>query len=254
MTTRANDEAGDPHRGLHDLVARHLDGDLSAAEQRLLAERLAGSPAARRALARFLRLEGATIRLAAAGLLGGSQVADAPPLADGSREPAPEGCADEPRGPRHARPTPQVAGRVAEPVAARARRPRLATPALAWGLVAAIACVAAVALLPRPGFLPRSDVARDASARNTVPRGEIGIVADRWIEVRRAREPVAVAMTGPPFGDDTGGDAADPPTEQSVDSPTDELADTTTEGGSPPAWLVAALADELAEPTNPDAS
>jgi hypothetical protein len=250
MTTRANDEAGDPHRGLHDLVARHLDGDLSAAEQRLLAERLAGSPAARRALARFLRLEGATIRLAAAGLLGGSSAADSTPPADGSREPAPEAFVDEPRAACRPRAAPSVVGTVAEPVAAPARQPRPATPALAWGLVAAIACVAAVALLPRPGFPPRSDVARGVSARNTVPRGEIGVVADRWIEVRRTREPVEVAMTGPTFGDDTIGDAAAPPT----DPPSDVASDTATEGGPPPAWLVAALADELAEPANPDAS
>jgi hypothetical protein len=246
MTSHANDEAGNPHRGLHDLVARHLDGDLSAAEQRLLAERLAGSPAARRALARFLRLEGATIRLAAAGLLGGSPAADAMPPADGSREPAPKAFVDEPR----AACRPRAAPSVADSIAAPACRIRPATPALAWGLVAAIACVAAVALLPRPGFPPRSDVARGASARDAVPRGEIGIVADRWIEVRRAREPAEVAMTGPTFGDDTIGDAAATPTDPTTDPP----SDTATEAGPPPAWLVAALADEPAEPANPDAS
>jgi hypothetical protein len=259
MNTRANDEAGDPYRGLHDLVARHLDGGLSADEQRLLAERLGGSPAARRALARFLRLEGATIRLATAGLLGGSPAAEAIPPADGSGEPAPEASAGEqlgaePRGARRTRPAP--------PVAAPARRPRPATPALAWGLVAVVACVAVVAVVPRAGFLPRADVAHTAIPPNAVARGEIGAVADRWIEVRRAREPVDVAMNGPPFGDDTVGDkgegAANPPTDQSTDSPIDELADTATdpptEGRPPPAWLVAALADELAEPTNPDAS
>ena len=59
-----------PSHELDDLITRHLDGDLDAAEQRRLAEMLAASAAARRCLARYLRLEAATIRLASAGQWG----------------------------------------------------------------------------------------------------------------------------------------------------------------------------------------
>lgn len=59
-----------PNRELDDLITRHLDGGLDTAGQRRLAEMLAASPAARRTLAGYLRLDGATFRLAAAGQLG----------------------------------------------------------------------------------------------------------------------------------------------------------------------------------------
>ena len=64
------DGAGPPDRELDDLIVQHLDGGLDAAGQRRLAALLAASADARRTLAGYLRQEGATLRLASAGLLG----------------------------------------------------------------------------------------------------------------------------------------------------------------------------------------
>jgi hypothetical protein len=52
------------------LIARHFDGGLSVEQQRQLAEMLSNSNEARQTLARYLRLEGAAIKLAAARQLG----------------------------------------------------------------------------------------------------------------------------------------------------------------------------------------
>lgn len=68
--SRHDDDSPPPSRDLDDLITRHLDGGLDAAEQRRLAALLDASPAARETLARYLRLEGTLIRLASAGLLG----------------------------------------------------------------------------------------------------------------------------------------------------------------------------------------
>ena len=109
-----------PSRELDNLIARHLDGDLDAAEQRRLAEMLAASAAARRCLARYLRLEAAMIRLAAAGQWGAS----APQAATAA---LPSGAAHGlARADR-----PDTADR------GRSRRWRAASVALAGGLVAA---------------------------------------------------------------------------------------------------------------------
>lgn len=70
MTTDDKHPAGPPDRALDDLIVQHLDGGLDPAGQRRLADLLAASADARRTLATYLRLEGATLRLASAGLLG----------------------------------------------------------------------------------------------------------------------------------------------------------------------------------------
>jgi anti-sigma factor RsiW len=58
------DASTHPSHDLDDLITRHLDGGLDPVEQRRLAALLAGSPAAREMLARYLRLEAGLIRLA----------------------------------------------------------------------------------------------------------------------------------------------------------------------------------------------
>ena len=58
------------HRDLEDLIARHFDGHLDVAGQRRMAELLAASAEARQTFARYLRLEGAAIKLASAPQLG----------------------------------------------------------------------------------------------------------------------------------------------------------------------------------------
>ena len=54
---------------LEDLIARHFDGHLDVAGQRQLAEMLAASAEARQKFARYLRLEGAAIKLASVSQL-----------------------------------------------------------------------------------------------------------------------------------------------------------------------------------------
>ena len=60
-------------RELDDLITRHFDGGLDLSAQRRLAALLAGSASARETLARYLRLEGALIRLGAAAMLDGTR-------------------------------------------------------------------------------------------------------------------------------------------------------------------------------------
>lgn len=141
---------GGTNTDLEDLIARHLDGGLEAEDQRRLARKLADSPEARRTFARYLRLEAAMTRLAAARLL-------ALPAEAGER------------------------GRVVTPAASRAdgsacatpgvpRRVRLATIAMAGGLLTAL--LLAPLLMPREG--------------SGEPRGsEIDLLAEEWLRLQR---------------------------------------------------------------------
>lgn len=146
-----------PSRELDDLITRHLDGDLDVAEQRRLAEMLAASPAARRCLARYLRLEGATIRLASAGLWGASvpQTATATPPSRATHDLA---RADRP----------DAADR------GRSRRWRAAAVALAGGLVAA--GMLGLLMTGTWRFAPRRD-------------GELDLLAAGWIDAQRQQIP-----------------------------------------------------------------
>lgn len=144
-----------PSRELDNLIARHLDGDLDAAEQRRLAEMLAASAAARRCLARYLRLEAATIRLASAGQWGAAALhtaTAAPPavVAHGlTRADRPEAAA---RG--------------------RSRRWQGAGVALAGGLVAA----GVLGLLVTGGW-------------RLAPRGgELDLLAAGWIDLQQQQQ------------------------------------------------------------------
>lgn len=147
------DSAGRMDGDLDDLIARHLDGALGPDDQRRLARQLADSPAARRTLARYLRLEAALIRLAAARQLA------APVDAGGITGFAPS-----------------VASRMEESgrIPAGPTRPRwvgLATLAVAGGLLAA--------LLLGPAFVPwwsSGDQRGDEFER----------LAEQWLRHRRA--------------------------------------------------------------------
>jgi len=186
IPSRHDDDSPLPSRELDDLITRHLDGGLDAAEQRRLAALLDASPAARETLARYLRLEGALIRLASAGLLG---------------SPAGDGAAVVPR-----------------PRAGASRWLRPAAVALAGGVLAAT--VAAVLFLGRPEIgLPRG--------------GDVAFIADRWLELRAA-------------------DAGAEPESQDPETPDEEENDADTIAGSPPGWLVAAVADEGVGQLGPD--
>jgi hypothetical protein len=142
-----------PDRELDTLITRHLDGGLDAAEQRHLAERLAASPAARRTLAAYLRLEGATIRLASAGQIAKPGMHHDPATAT---EAVPGG--------------PLVAAR---PELRRSRSMRRAAMAVAGSLLAA-----AVAWLLVTG-LPRTEPRRE---------GELDLLASRWMEQQREQQ------------------------------------------------------------------
>ena len=151
LTDPTNEQSAEPpNRELDSLITRHLDGDLDAAEQRHLAERLAASPAARRTLAAYLRLEGATIRLASAGQLASPGMQHDPATA---AEAVPEG--------------PPMADR---PVLRRSRSMRRAAMAVAGGLLAA----AVVGLLMTG--LPRNEPRRE---------GELDLLASRWMKLQR---------------------------------------------------------------------
>ncbi|MCX7429744.1 MAG: hypothetical protein NTY17_01830 [Planctomycetia bacterium] len=139
-----------PNRELDSLITRHLDGGLDAAEQRHLAERLAASPAARRTLAAYLRLEGATIRLASAGQIAKPGMQDDPATA----------AAAVPGGPLVA----------ARPQLRQSRSMRRAAMTVAGGTLAA----AVIGLLVTG--LPRNDPRRE---------GEIDLLASRWMELQR---------------------------------------------------------------------
>jgi anti-sigma factor RsiW len=139
-----------PNRELDNLITRHLDGGLDAAEQRHLAERLAASPAARRTLAAYLRLEGATIRLASAGQIAKPGIHHDPATA-----------AEAVAG------GPLVAAR---PELRRSRSMRRAARAVTGGLLAA----AVVGLLVTG--LPRNEPRRE---------GELDLLASRWMELQR---------------------------------------------------------------------
>ena len=224
-TTSRDDAAGHPDRDLHDLLARHFDGGLTADEQRHLAERLAVSPAARATLARFLRLEGAMFRLAAAGLI-------APP-ADKAGVAVPVHAVPVHAVPVHAVPVHAVPVH-AVPVESGPTLPtcrRRAAFAVAGGLLAAIAVAVAWRSLPEI-----------VGARGSGTPGSIDAVADRWLELRRAPQSAEATVSEPPAVADS---TADP--EQNADDPGSDAA-------PPPGWLVAALADEAATPTTPDAS
>jgi len=179
------DSAEPPDRELDNLITRHLDGDLDSAEQRHLAERLAASPAARRTLAAYLRLEGATIRLASAGQIAEPGMRHDPAPA---AEAVPEG--------------PPMADR---PVLRRSRSMRRAAMAVAGGLLAA----AVVGLLVTG--LPRNEPRRE---------GELDLLASRWMKLQRElqREPQleqggtdAETADAAADGDDQASAAAPPP-------------------------------------------
>ena len=170
-----------PNRELDNLITRHLDGGLDAAEQRHLAERLAASPAARRTLAAYLRLEGATIRLASAGQ-----------IAEPGMHHDPATAADAvPAGPLMA----------ARPELRRSRSMRRAAMVVAGGTLAA-----AVAGLLVSG-LPRNEPRRE---------GELDLLASRWLELQRELQREqggtdAETADAAADGDDPASAAAPPP-------------------------------------------
>jgi hypothetical protein len=166
-----------PDRELDSMITRHLDGGLDAAEQRHLAERLAASPAARRTLAAYLRLEGATIRLASAGQIAKLGMHHDPATA---AEAVPGG--------------PLVAAR---PELQRTRGMRRAAMAVAGGLLAA-----AVAWLLVTG-LPRNEPRRE---------GELDLLASRWMELQREQSGTdAETADAAADGDDPASAATTPP-------------------------------------------
>jgi len=183
-----DDDPERPRREIDDLITRHFDGGLDAVEQRRLAALLDASPAARATLARYLRLEGGLIRLAAAGLLGRPAEGDA-------------AVTPPPRTP-----------------AASSRGPRTVALALAGGLVAAL--VVAMLIVGRPG---------GGRSRG----GDVALVADRWLELRSA-------------------DAGAEPELQEPEGQEAEGDEPESMPGAPPAWLVAAVADEEAGQPPPD--
>ena len=182
LTDPTNDNSAEPpNRELDNLITRHLDGGLDAAEQRHLAERLAASPEARRTLAAYLRLEGATIRLASAGQIAKPGMQHDPAT---TAEAVPGG--------------PLVAAR---PQLRRSRSMRRAAMAVAGGTLAA----AVIGLLVTG--LPRNEPRRE---------GELDLLASRWMELQREPQREqggtdAETADAAADGDDPASAAAPPP-------------------------------------------
>ena len=200
--TRDLPQAGQPaDRVLDDLIAQHLDGGLDPAGQRRLADLLAASADARRTLATYLRLEGATQRLARAGLLGGATAAPAgkPP------------------------PATRTAARAEAAVAGEERSRWLWPTSLA--IAAGLLVAAVIALPPR-----RADDPAVA---------DLDRLAEGWLALARDADEARLATAEPFPADDTLGQDAEPT------DPPERVA-------APPGWLVAALADELANGAVPD--
>jgi hypothetical protein len=149
---------GGTNTDLEDLIARHLDGGLEAEDQRRLARKLADSLEARRTFARYLRLEAAMTRLAAARQL-------ALPAAAGER------------------------GGVVTPAASRADGSTRAAPGVPLATIAMAGCLLA-ALLLAPLLMPWGERGE--------PRGsEIDLLAEEWLRLQRgmpAEEPVEAAV------------------------------------------------------------
>jgi hypothetical protein len=123
---------------------------------------------------------------------------------------------------------------------------RRAAFAVAGGLLAAIAVAVAWRSLPEI-----------VGARGSGTPGSIDAVADRWLELRRAPQPAEVSVSEPtPGGAMTGGaTVSEPPAvADSTADPGQDADDPGSDAAPPPGWLVAALADEAATPTTPDAS
>lgn len=204
---------------LHDRIARHLDGGLDAEEQRLLAAQLAGSPEARRMLARYLRLEAAMHRLGHAGLLAIAPDTGAPPTGDGA----------PPTGDGMVAPAPPIGSGGDPPQAAvSVWVTTLAWAALAGGLLLTV-------FLGPP---QRRDVATDGPAGEMRDGSthEMDRVAEEWLRVARVPEEAVASAAAEP-GDD---------------GPLEDGEDADPETG-PPAWLVAAMADDASRRTPPDA-
>ena len=182
-----DDASPPPSRELDDLITRHLDGGLDAIEMRRLATLLEASPAARETLARYLRLEGAIIRLASAGLLG----------------PGAGGEAGTPPGP------------LARDGSSRWLRP--AALAIAGSTLAVV-----IAGL----FLSQHE-------SGPVGGGDVAFIADRWLELQAGHAAAEREQDDP----ETQEDVADEPAAMA---------------GSPPRWLVAAMADEAVGQSGPD--
>lgn len=188
ISSRHDDDSPPPSRELDDLITRHLDGGLDAAEQRRLAALLDASPAARETLARYLRLEGALIRLASAGLVG---------------SPAGDGAAVVPRLP------------------SRAGASRWLRPA-AVALAGSVLVATVIAVL----FVGWTEIGMRRG-------GDVAFIADRWLELRAA-------------------DAGAEPEPQDPEMPETDEDDADAIAGSPPGWLVAAVADEGTGLSGPD--
>lgn len=208
MTTDDTHRAGPPDRMLDDLIVQHLDGGLDPAGQRRLAELLAASADARRTLATYLRLEGATLRLARAGLLGNAA--------------ATAGVATPTEEPPPATRTP-ASGTASAAARDRARWLWPTSLAIAAGLLIAVS----LSQLPYRAGWP------------VAAHADLDRLADNWIAVSQDADAVSrLSAETFPAGDTAGQDA------EATEMPEGVAA--------PPDWLVAALAEDAANPSGPD--
>lgn len=206
------------NRELEDLIARHFDGHLDVAGQRRLAEMLAASLEARQTFARYLRLEGAAIKLASAPRLG--LPSGEAPLDASAKQVAPEI-----ERPSHASLINQ----------SRSRWVRAAWLAAAASLL--------VALLLGQWMNQRPQVKQVA---NSAAVEELNRLTENWLQLQET----------PPIDEPAPADSATPDLSLSAaDGGSEtELVEPELEADSvaPPSWMIAAMMDLAIEKSNPD--
>lgn len=207
MTRDSRDDDEPPDRVLDDLIVQHLDGGLDPAGQRRLADLLAASADARRTLATYLRLEGATLRLARAGLLGNAAAAAG--AAAPAHEPAAAGSA---------------ASRMKASAAAAERSRWLWPTSLA--IAASLLVAVVLTQLPRRGGWP------------VAAHADLDRLADNWVAVSHDADAASrLAGDSFPVDDAAGQDAAPTAPPDGVAAPPGwlvaALADDTPDAGAP---------------------
>lgn len=203
---------------LEALIARHFDGHLDTVGQRRLAEMLAASVEARQTFARYLRLEGAAIKLASAPRLG---------LSSG------EGSLDD-----SAQQAPPVVDRPSPATLSNQSRSRWVRAA--W-LTAAASLLVAVLLSQWMILAPQEKQVANAAAVDEMNR-----LTENWLQLQEEPlidEPASVDATHP----DSSLAAADSGSEAELDGPELEA-----DSVAPPSWMIAAMADLVIDKSNPD--
>ena len=230
------------HRELEDLIARHFDGHLDVAGQRRMAELLAASAEARQTFARYLRLEGAAIKLASAPQLGLPSGEESPDAAaqdvtaqkiTAQKITAKQITAQQITAQQA--PSPVEKTSPASPEKSRPRWVRAAWLAAAASLLVAVLLRQWMMQPPQGGH-----VANSAAVE------EMNRLTENWLQLQEDHSNDEQAPADPATPDSSLA-ATDGVSEPALPEP--ELEE---ESVAPPPWMIAAMADLASEKSNPD--